>query len=154
MPVKGKHVRKSIMLASIISPLVPPAIWLIYFIITPNADYEKNGSFEMTFAVFSIVILFWYVVSFVLGGIIFKLLRKMNKLTFSWFAAISTLLGAGIFSIFVFLLIKSGELLTWKDIAFIVGVGSLFGFITSSVFYFLSGITRRASGHQTAASPR
>ncbi|MGD8926355.1 MAG: hypothetical protein PVG20_05875, partial [Thioalkalispiraceae bacterium] len=141
--------KKSTKLGSLISPLVPPMLWIMYFVISPNPDYEKNGSLEMSFAIFSIVIIFWYFISFMLGAIILKLLQKLNKLTVFWLVVTSTVLGAGVFSIFAFLLLKSGEILTWKDYAFILGVGGLFGFITSSVFCALSGITRRATGRQT-----
>jgi hypothetical protein len=138
-------VRKSITLGSIIAPLAPPTIWIIYFIISPNPDYEKYGSFEMSFMIFGCIILFWYIACLVLGIILFKILRKIHRLTFLWLVVTSTLLGSGVFSSFLLLLLMSGEVLIWKDVVFVLTVGALFGFITSGVFCALSGITTRSS---------
>ena len=127
-----------------VSPLIALIFWIIYVVLSPDTTPKQERSIEIVLVMAIFLVVLWYIVSFIGGAMLLKLLNKVNCLRYWPLVVLSALFGSGIFALFPYFLTKPGEVPQINVISFFLSAGGVLGFITTTVFWYLSGIATRA----------
>lgn len=153
-PIKENALKCNNWFGYLIAPLTGPLLYGIIVLFIPSVTSSKEFGAESWLLSISLFILASYVIALIIGAPLLLLLRKYNKLSFWW----ASLLFSIIYAIFIYLILfvildpnVTGNIYLITATALLIS-GSP-GFIISTVFLKITGITRPSSATRLKVAP-
>ncbi len=138
--------KRSIWLGYSIAPFTGPLLYLIIALFIPRiADKCDEASAITWFASLMFFALMSYISCLIIGGPLVYLLKKYNKLLFSWVVIPGSILYS--ISVYITLFVFLGGKITGNEftvISYTLLAGACLGVVVTTIFCYLAGITRRS----------